>query len=605
VQHHQAGRLTEAEQLYRQVLALQPDHVGALHYLAATAHQHGQNDVALDLIRQVLALRPDYPDAHGLLGLVFRAQGQLREAAAEQRTAIALDPNYAEAYSNLGNALRDNGQFHEAIAACRQAIALRPSFAEAYINLGNALRSMGQLDEAVVAYRQAIALNPDFHEAHNNLGNALADMGRLDEALAAYRRAVSLAPGCASTDSNLIYTLHFHPAYDGRAIADELRRWNRQHAEPLRESFRSHPNDRNPDRPLRIGYVSPDFCHHVVGRNLLPLFLQHDRRQFQITCYSNAPRPDALTSQLRQNVDSWRDIIGLSDEQAARQIRADRIDILVDLTLHMANNRLLVFARKPAPVQVTYLAYCASSGMSAMDYRFSDPYLDPPDTDLSCYSEKTIRLESTYWCYQPSPAPSPLAAPMLSNGFATFGCLNNFAKVSPAALDLWAGILAATPRSRIIIHASPGAHVEDAARRMEQAGVAQSRLRFVGKQTWTAYLQTYRQIDIALDPFPYGGGITTCDALWMGVPVVSLSGETAVGRGGRSILSNLGLQELIALSQEQYRQIAIDLARNVDRIELLRQGMRARMLASPLMDAPKFARSIEAAYRQMWRTWCA
>jgi len=501
-QHHQAGRLREAKQLYRQVLARQPQHINALHFLGVIAHQEGENDIAVDLLRKAIALAPDYVDAHS--------------------------------------------------------------------NLGTALKETGELDEAITAYRKAIALKPDSAEAH----------------------------------SNLIYALHYHPGYDAKAIADELRRWNQRHAEPLAKFIPPHTNDRSPDRRLRIGYVSPDFTKHVVGRNLLPLLREHDRRHFEITCYAQVPRPDAMTSEFRKTADRWRSIVGLSDEEVAQQIRDDGIDILVDLTLHTANNRLLVFARKPAPVQVTYLAYCGTSGMGTMDYRFSDPYMDPDGTDFSLYSEKTIRLPKTYWCYRPPPATTLAPAPALAKSLVTFGCLNNFAKVSSAALDLWAKILAAIPNSRIIIHAPAGAHVNQVAQHMESAGVPASRLSLVGKKPVDEYLQTYSEIDIALDPFPYGGGITTCDALWMGVPVVTLSGKTAVGRGGWSILSNLGLTELIAFTPDQYVQIAVDLARDMGRINDLRMGMRARMLASPLLDATAFARDVEAAYRQMWRAWC-
>jgi predicted O-linked N-acetylglucosamine transferase (SPINDLY family) len=270
----------------------------------------------------------------------------------------------------------------------------------------------------------------------------------------------------------------------------------------------------------------------------------------------------------------------------------------------MANNRLLVFARKPAPVQVTYLAYVGSNGLSTMDYRLSDPYLDPPDTDLSCYTESTLRLPKTYWCYQPGPAPLPTAPPAMGNGFITFGCLNNFSKVSSAALDLWAKILAVVPDSRLILHASSGSHQYDVRQCMKRVGVSDDRLRFIGMQPWTQYIQTYSEIDIALDPFPYGGGITTCDALWMGVPVVTLSGPTAVGRGGRSILSNLGIPELIAFTQDQYLQIAVALAQDQDRLRDLHSSLRARLLTSPLMDAAGFTRDMEAAYRHMWRRWC-
>jgi protein O-GlcNAc transferase len=638
VRHHQAGRLLDAEQLYREILAQIPQFPEAHCNLGNVLSDKKQFDDAIAVYRQAIAVRPSYAEAYYNLGRALGSKGQLDDAIAAYRQAVAHNPGIPEAYNNLGNALKDKGQFDEAIAAFRQAIALRPDYADAHYNLGNALaakgqteeaiasfrhaialksndfnyhynlgialRDNGQLDESIAAYQKAIALNPNFPQARNNLGNALKDNGRLDEAIAAYRQAVALNPDDASLDSNLVYSLHFHPDYNAHALADELRRWNHHHAQPLRKFIQPHSNDRDPERRLRIGYVSPDFRSHVVGLNLLPLFHHHNRGQFEINCYAHVIRPDEITSQFREKADLWRNIVGLSDEQVAQQIREDRIDILVDLTLHMAKNRMLVFARKAAPVQLTYLGYCGSTGMEVVDYRLSDPHLDPPDADLSCYSEKMLRLPRTYWCYRPIATPAPSPSPAMENNFITFGCLNNFAKVSTGAIDLWAMILSSMPNSRIIIHAPAGKHRDDVLNRFELAGVTTDRILFVGTQRSSEYLQTFRRIDIALDPFPYCGGITTCDALWMGVPVVTLSGQTAVGRGGRSILSNLGLTELIAFTQDQYMQIAIDLAGDQDRMNALRRDMRARMQASPLMDAAGFARDIEAAYRQMWRTWC-
>jgi predicted O-linked N-acetylglucosamine transferase (SPINDLY family) len=301
----------------------------------------------------------------------------------------------------------------------------------------------------------------------------------------------------------------------------------------------------------------------------------------------------------------WRNAALRTDEELAEMIRQDQIDILMDLSLHMAHNRLRVFARKPAPVQATYLGYCASTGLEAIDYRLSDPYLDPPESDLSLYSETTIRLPETYWCYGcagPTPEPSP--PPSAAAGYITFGCLNNFAKASWAALDLWADVLAAVPNSRMIIHAYPGPHLDDVRQRFARKGVHPDRLEFLAKQPWQQYIATYGRIDIALDPLPWGGGITTCDALWMGVPVVSLVGQTAVGRGGKSILSNIGLGELAARRPRQYVQTAAALAESPTRLAELRGNLRQRMLTSPLMNARKFARNVEGAYRDMWRRWC-
>jgi predicted O-linked N-acetylglucosamine transferase (SPINDLY family) len=640
LQHHKAGRLREAEQLYRQILAQHPGHTDAVHYLGVIAHQLGRNDLAIDLIRRAIALNPNLPEAHNNLSKALRDQGQLDEAIASARQAIALNPNLSEARNNLGIALADKGQLDEAIVAYRQAIALKPDYAEAYNNLGNALANNGQLDEAIAGYRQAIALKPNYAEAHSNLGIALADQRKLDEALAAYRQAIALKPNLAEAHNNLgyalkdmgqlddaiaahrhairikpdyvkahdnlVFTLQFHPGYDGAMIHEELRRWDQQHAEPLKKLIQSHSNNRDPQRRLRIGYVSPDLGQHAVGQSLLPLLREHDHRQMEIFCYSSIVRPDALTGQLRRHADVWRSIVGLSDFQAATLIRQDRIDILVDLSLHTAKNHLLVFAHKPAPVQVTYLGYCGSTGMDAMDYRLSDPYLDPSDSDLSFYSERTIRLPETYWCYRvagPTPEPSP--PPVSMTEYITFGCLNNFAKASPPALDLWAEILRAVPSSRLIVHSHPGTHVDAVRRRFAGNGVSPDRLEFPTRQPWPQYIQTYGRIDIALDPFPWGGGITTCDALWMGVAMVTLLGRTAVGRGGASILTNLGLPELIAQTPQQYVQIAAGLASDLPRLAELRRTLRARMQSSPLMDAPRFARNVEAAYRQMWRAGCA
>jgi protein O-GlcNAc transferase len=600
------GQFDEAIAAYRQAIRLKPDYALAHSNLGNALCAMGLFDEAIASYGQAIRFKPDYAGAHSNLGNALMAMGQLDKAIGSYRQAIWLKHDFAEAHGNLGSALQDIGQLDEATAAYRQAIALNPNWPEAHNNLGNVVKDKGQLDEAIAAYRQAIRLKPDFAEVYANLGSALMGVGQLDEAIASQRQAVRLKSDYAGLHSNLVFTLHYHPGHDGRMIHEELRRWNRQHAEPLKKFIQPHTNNRRPDRRLRIGYVSPDFRVHVVGQNLLPLLREHDHRQMEIFCYSNVLRPDMLTDQLRGYADVWRSIVGLSDPQATDLIRQDRIDILVDLALHTANNRLLVFAHKPAPVQATYLGCCTSTGMETMDYRLSDPYLDPSDSDLSIYSERTIRLPETYWCYRSTgPTPDPSPPPTAAAGYVTFGCLNNFAKVSSPALDLWAEILQAVPRSRLILHSNPGAHLDTVRERFAGNGISPDRLEFYLEQgNWPKYLQTYGRIDIALDPFPWGGGITTCDALWMGVPVVSLVGRTAVGRGGASILSNVGVPELIARTPEQYVQIATDLANDLPRLAELRRTLRGRMQASPLMDAPRFARNVEAAYRQMWRNWC-
>lgn len=744
LQYHQAGRLRDAEQLYRQILNQQPLHAGALHYLGVIAHQMGRNDRAVELIRQAIVLNPNWPEAHNNLAVALQANGQLEEAVAACRQAVVLRPNWPEAHCNIGNALREKGQLDEAIAAYRhalslnpnlpdvhsnlgvalqatgqldeaiaafgraialnpnspdahsnlgntlkdkgrldeaiaayrravalnpnlpearynlgdalsskgqlddaiaayrQAIALRPNNPEAHCNLGNALKDKGSMDAAILAYRQAIALKPDYPEAHSslgialqakgrldeavaayrhaialkpnypqahlNLGNGLKDQGRIDEAIAAYRQALALAgkPDFPEAHSNLVFSLHYHPVYDAAAIAQEQRLWNQQHAAPLAKYIQPHSNDRNPDRRLRIGYVSPDFRQHVVARFLLPLLAHHHHQHFEVFGYAQVPAADAMTQRLASHTDTWRSLVGLSDAQAADLIRQDGIDILVDLALHTAGHRLLVFARKPAPIQVTFAGYPGSTGLTAIDYRLSDPYLDPPGMDESVYSEQTIRLPDSFWCYDPDGEEIPInPLPALATSVVTFGCLNNFCKINPGLLALWAQVLRQVQNSRLLLLAPEGDHRQQTLDRLSQDGIGPGRVEFIGRQSRREYLELYHRIDLGLDTFPYNGHTTSLDSFWMGVPVVTLVGQTVVSRAGWCQLSNLGLPDLAGQTPEQFVQIAVNLAHDLPRLHELRSTLRPRMQASPLMDAPKFARSIEEAYRQMWRKWCA
>jgi predicted O-linked N-acetylglucosamine transferase (SPINDLY family) len=606
VQHHQTGQLNEAESLYRQILAVDSSHVGSLHCLGVIAQQCGRSDIAVDLIRQAITLAPDFPEAYVNLGNALKDKGQLDEAIAACRQAIALNPRLPEAHNNLGIALNDKGQLDDAVTAYRHAIALKPDFSDAYSNLGVALKNQGQLDEAIAAFRQAIALNPNYPRALNNLGVALKDTGQLDDAIAAFRQASALKPDFPEAHSNLIFGMCYHPSLGATAIAEEARRWNQQHAEPLRKLIQPHLNDRTPDRRLRIGYVSPDFRDHVVGRNVLPLLLNHNPRDTEIFCYAHVVCADSFTDRFRTNTHHWRDIVGLSDQQVAQQIRDDQIDVLVDLVLHTSQNRLLVFAHKPAPVQVTFAGYPGTTGMTSMDYRLTDPYLDPPETDESVYSEKTYRLPHTFWCYDPLEGRDlPVSnLPARSNGYITFGCLNNFCKVNDTVLLLWAKVLNAVPDSHLILLASAGSAKERVLAFFENEGIASHRVEVVTYQPRKQYIETYQRIDIGLDTLPYNGHTTSLDSFWMGVPVITLVGQTIVGRAGLCQLMNLGYAELNAHTPEQYLQIAAQLANDLPRLTDLRATLRQRMQASPLMDAPRFARDIEAAYQKMWRTWC-
>lgn len=566
---HRAGRLAEAERGYRRILELEPEHADSLHLLGVVALQTGHLDVALALVQRAVALRPD--------GAVYR--------------------------NNLGQILERLQRGDEAALAYRAALALDPGYAEACNNLGHWLQRRDHLAEAEAKFRQAIQLDARYAEPHTNLGNLLKDRGDLDAALAAYRRAIELRPDLSLLHSNLLLALHYHRDYSPADILREHRQWAARHVAPLKSARLPHGNERDAERRLRVGYLSPDFREHALARFVLPAFEQHDRAQVEVFAYADVARPDAVTELIRAGVDHWRDVHALTDDQLADAVRGDGVDILVDLAAHSAHNRLLVFARKPAPVQVTYLAYCSTTGVDAIDYRLTDRFLDPPGADAH-YTERSLRLPGCYWCYSAppvggSPATERVAGPL------TFGCLNNFAKVTDATLALWAELLQRVPEASLVLYARGESHRERVRAAFRRAGLAESRVGFVGWQTLQEYLDTYRGIDVALDPFPYAGGTTTCDALWMGVPVVTLTGATAVSRAGSTLLTNAGLSECVASTEAEYVDLAAGLLRDPARLAKLRRELRGRLERSPVMDAPGFTRGLEAALRAMWRSWCA
>ena len=601
----QAGRLAEAELLARQALQESPRNAAALNCLGVITHRAGQHARAVDLIANAIDASPAVAEHHYNLAAPLQALGRFREAEVALRQAVRLRPAFSAAWGNLGVLLASQGSFDQAVLAFRQAIALEPGEGRMYLNLGKALRLQDKLDDAEAAFHQAIKLSPGQAQPWNMLGSCLRECGRIGEAVEAFRTAINLNPNSRQAHSNLCYALHFDPQATPAQILSENLAWAGKFADPLASSIRPHDNDRSPERRLRIGYVSPDFCGHCQTLFTLPLLRHHDRSAVEIFAYSNVSVPDELTARVCEHTDAWRDIAQIDDDQAAELVRRDRIDILVDLTLHMANNRLPVFARKPAPVQVTWLAYPGTTGLRSIDYRLSDRFLDPPGTGDEFYAERTIRLPDTFWCYGPlSEGPAVNELPALRNGFVTFGCLNNPSKVSEPALDLWAAALLATPGSCLLLRASPGSGRIRIQEGLVRRGTAPGRIAFVDRQPLLKYLELYRQIDISLDTIPYTGHTTSMDSLWMGVPVVTLPGDTAVSRGGVTLLSAVGLVDLIAASAKDYARIAAQLAGDLPRLAQVRKDLRATMKTSALMHAPQFARNIEAAYRRMWNTWC-
>jgi protein O-GlcNAc transferase len=670
---HQAGRLEEAEQVYRMVLTVDSRNPDAWHLLGVLAHQKGNFDVAVENIERAIAVNPIVADAHVNLGNAYRGRGDIskatscylraleidprcvealfnlgnqrnaerswykaiefyrqalafnpqhagvhcnlgaalqslgrwEEATEAYQRAVAIQPAYDDAYFNWGTLLFEQGKKDEAIQCLRKVIETNPDYAEAYFNLGNALRNYEQLDESIAIYEQALKLKPNYGKAEINLAVALLDAGRVVEAVGHFQRAIDLEPQEPLAQSKLAFAVMFCPGYDVAAIFEEARKFNERYAASLAQFSQPHVNDRSPDRRLKIGYVSPEFRQHSQSFFTIPLFAAHDHAKCEIYCYSDVVRPDTETERIRTYADVWRDVAGMTDEQLAEQIRQDGIDILVDLTLHMEGNRLLMFARKPAPVQVCWLAYPGTTGLTAMDYRLTDRYLDPQgEFDAFC-SEKSIRLPDAFWCYDPltdQPAVGPL--PATKNEFITFGSLNSFSKMNEGVLALWGRVMAAVTESRLLMLAPDGSARERVLDALARFGIGRERVTFVGLQPRAKYLELYQQIDIGVDTIPANGHTTSLDALWMGVPVVTLVGQTAIGRGGISILQNLGLPELIAQTPEQYVEIVSHLAREWDRLAGLRQTLRGKLKQSPLMDAERFARGIEAAYREMWREWC-
>jgi predicted O-linked N-acetylglucosamine transferase (SPINDLY family) len=571
-QHQQAGRFKIAEQIYRQILAADPEQPDTLHLLGVLAFQMGQHALAVEHISRAIALRGTEATFHNNLSAVLKELGHLEHAGAECRHALELRPDYAKAHNNLGTILQAQGKFDDAVASLRRALVLQPDNVVALNNLGGVLKDLGQVDEAVANFRQALALRPDYSPAYRSL----------------------------------LYSLWFSPSFDSAKIYDEHCRWQKHWAEPLAREIRVPTNDPSPNRRLRIGYVGSDFREHCQSLFTIPLFEAHDREQFEIACYSDVNHPDDYTARNQACVDQWRNISSLSDEQVAQVIRQDQIDILVDLTMHMERGRLLVFARKPAPVQACWLAYPGTTGLTTIDYRLTDPYLDPPSADDSYYSEQSLRLPDSFWCYDPlTNAPLVNSLPALTNGYITFGCLNNFCKLNDATLQLWARVLKRVARSRLILLAPEGSGRERVLQILAESGVSAEQITFVGRQPRLNYLELYHYIDIGLDTLPYNGHTTSLDSFWMGVPVVTLVGTTVVGRAGLSQLHNLALPDLIAHSPKHFVEIAAKLADDSARLSQLRAMLRAKMEQSPLMDPSRFARSIEAAYRSIWRKWCA
>jgi len=596
------GELADAITHLRMAVELQPEVASHALNLGIALCQQREFGAAEPLLRHAHSLEPANPEVAFNLGIALNGLGRPRDAVDEYRCATALRPGYTDAWVNLGNVLADIGDFTGALAAYAAATQSSPTSVVGLNNAGCLLRTLGRIDEAEQQLLAGLTIDPAHAALHDNLGNVYKDSGQLDRAIACFRRALELQPASAGTHGNLAYALSFQSAEPGPILA-ECRRWNARFAAPLPR--REHDNDVAADRRLGVGYVSADFREHCQSLFTLPLLAHHDHAAFEIFCYSSVKRPDARTARIAALADVWRDVRTLDDEALAARIHADRIDILVDLSMHMADGRPLVFARKPAPVQVAWLAYPGTTGIDAIDYRLSDPRLDPPGTEGD-YSEQTIRLPDTFWCYDPLTAvPQPNALPARDRGYLTLGCLNNPCKLTDHTLRLWGAVARRLPDARFLLMAPPGTSRQLLLGRLAAHGIAGDRVAFQEFRPRADYLAAYHDIDLVLDTFPYNGHTTSLDSLWMGVPVVTRVGQTSVGRAGLSQLHHLDLLELAGYTDAAFIDAAVALGRDWDRLGTLRSDLRRRLERSPLMDGERFARHIEDAYRWMWRTYRA
>ena len=599
------GKLEEAVARFRKAIALAPT-VAPVHYnLGIALMNQGKHDDAVAALQKAVALKPDYAEAHFSLGLALKRLGKLDKAVASYRTAIALKPDYAEAHNSHGNALKQQNKLADAVTSYREAIARKPDYAEAHYNLGNALRALRRRDEAVACHRKAIALKPDYAQAHSSLGNVLKDQGKLDEAIASHRKAVELNSDYAYIHSNLLLALNYPDGISDEVLFAEHLEFDERHARPLAAQIQSHRNDPDPARRLKIGYVSPDFREHSVAFFIEPVLERHDHEACEIFCYYNHDRVDEVTERLRRSADHWIGCAGMTDEALADRIREDRIDILVDLTGHTGRNRLLVFARKPAPVQATWLGYPTTTGLAAMDYRITDADLDPAGETEQFYTEELVRLPIHAGFRPPEDSPDVAALPAVEAGYVTFASFNNLAKVTPDVMALWAEILKGVENSRLIImNVAPGEAESHVRQTFANNGIADARLILMQRIPFAEFLELHNGVDIGLDTFPCNGGITTRLGFWMGVPYITLAGASSRSRLGARLLSHVGHPELIATTPKEYVRRAVALAEDIARLQELRDGLRERMARSPFADGERLTRSVETAYRGMWTRYC-
>ncbi len=603
------GQLPAAKKAQQRALALQPRYAEAAANLGGIHQELGEFDEAIAQYRNAIELNPRDVFAHNNLGTLYRQRNDREQAERCYRAAFDLNPGYAEPLSNLGVLLRGQGRQQEAEQYCRRAVELSPHNPELWTHLGTTLVKGWQLREGSECYRRALELDPQNTTALSAMGNALRESGDVERSLELLRSSVNTTAFDGKIWDCLLFTLNYNLSISRQQGLDLSRQFGAAlQAELAKHGVqpRQHPQH-EPEKPrLRIGFVSADFRTHSCAYFLLPLFEHINRDRFELFCYSETEHPDGITARFQQLTDHWRDTLGRTDRVVADTIGADHIDILVDLSGHTNGNRLTMMGLKPAPVMATWLGYPNTSGLLNMDYRITDAVADP-DGSEAFHTEKLQRLDNGFLCFQPlTPMPEVAPLPAPQAGHITFGCMNNFSKVSLQVLNLWAKLLHEQPGSRLLLKAKQLADTDVHAgvlHHFQSLGIEEQRLTLLAQlPSRDDHFAQYHHMDIALDPFPYNGTTTTCEALWMGVPVVSLCGDRHAGRVGASLLSHAGLDQLIARDEADYLRIALELASDLPALSALRGKLRGQLQGSTLCDAAGFARAMGEAFDTMWRS---
>ena len=602
----QKGEFDVAEKICKEIITNDGENSEALHILGNIYYFKGDYDAAIQTIGKAVTILPTNPKYHTDLGFVFKKAGNYDRAIYFYKYAIKVDPSFSTAYINLATLLEELNNYEECVDAYLKALNLEPENIKIYNNLGHVYFKHRNLKKAIDIYKRGLRLDtggPESASLYANLGVALFPTGRYEEALACIKESLRILPTYASGHSNLLLYMHYLPQYHYDEIFDAHIKWGETQTKDI-IPLHTHGNDRNSERTLRIGYVSGDFHDHSVMYFFTPI-LRNTSTNFHTYIYANQAYGDAVTNQVRARASQWRVIMGAPDEQVVRMIVDDEIDILVDLSGHTANNRLGIFARRPAPVQITYLGYPDTTGLRAMNYRFTDIYSDPKEMPTPA-SEKLVRLSPGFLCYSPSAsAPRVGPLPLCDNGYVTFGSFNNLCKINRAVIELWSEILRNMPTARLVLKSSyfkDDSVRESYIKMFREHGVAETR---VGMITYMPsleqHLDAYNNIDISLDPFPYNGTTTTFESLWMGVPVITLVGHSHASRVGKSILSRIGFRQLIAANTKDYVDRTVYLAEDMELLRNMRTNLRATMQNSSLVDAKGFTAMLEETYRSLWR----